>query len=72
VVSILDEHRKIAAIVGDALNVPARAEAQVLSAISAISSMVTVQSDIGGAAPDMEQMEADTRCTCTCCLTSTA
>jgi hypothetical protein len=38
VVSILDEHRKIAAIVGDALNVPARAEAQVLSAISAISS----------------------------------
>ncbi|NVM77000.1 hypothetical protein FHW83_002801 [Duganella sp. SG902] len=61
VVNILEEHRKIAAIVGDALNVPAHAEQQVLSAISAISSMVTVQSDIGGAAPDMEQMEADMR-----------
>jgi SNF2 family DNA or RNA helicase len=61
VVSILEEHRKIAAIVGDALNVPAHAEQQVLSAISAISSLVTVQSDIGGAAPDMEQMEADMR-----------
>ncbi|TFW21978.1 SNF2-related protein [Duganella callida] len=61
VVNILEEHRRIAAIVGDALNVPAHAEQQVLSAISAISSLVTVQSDIGGAAPDMEQMDADMR-----------
>jgi len=61
VVTILEEHRRIAAIVGDALNVPAHAEQQVLAAISAISSMVTVQSEIGGAAPDMEQMAADTR-----------
>jgi len=61
VISILDEHRRIAAIVGSGLVVPARAEAQVLEAISAMSSMVTVQSEIGGAAPDMLQLEADTR-----------
>jgi hypothetical protein len=61
VVNILDEHRRIAAIVGDALNVPAHAEQQVLHAISSISSLVTVQSEIGGAAPDMEQVEADMR-----------
>ncbi|WP_374361165.1 SNF2-related protein [Pseudoduganella danionis] len=61
VISILDEHRRIAAIVGTGLVVPARAEAQVLEAISAMSSMVTVQSEIGGAAPDMQQVPADTR-----------
>jgi hypothetical protein len=61
VVTILDEHRRIAAIVGDALHVPAHAEQQVLHAISSISSLVTVQSEIGGAAPDMEQVEADMR-----------
>jgi superfamily II DNA or RNA helicase len=61
VITIADEHRRIAAIVGDALNVPAHAEQQVLHAISSISSLVTVQSDIGGAAPDMEQVDADMR-----------
>ncbi|WP_348692516.1 DEAD/DEAH box helicase [Duganella fentianensis] len=61
VISILDEHRRIAAIVGTGLVVPARAEAQVLEAISAMSSMVTVQSEIGGATPDMLQVPADTR-----------
>nr|WP_315399984.1 DEAD/DEAH box helicase [uncultured Duganella sp.] len=61
VVNILDEHRRIAAIVGDSLTVPAHAEQQVLHAISSISSLVTVQSEIGGAAPDMQQVEADTR-----------
>ncbi|MYM93861.1 DEAD/DEAH box helicase [Duganella vulcania] len=61
VVTILDEHRRIAAIVGDGLSVPAHAEQQVLHAISSISSLVTVQSEIGGAAPDMEQVEADMR-----------
>nr|WP_315216100.1 DEAD/DEAH box helicase [uncultured Duganella sp.] len=61
VVNILDEHRRIAAIVGDSLTVPAHAEQQVLHAISSISSLVTVQSEIGGAAPDMQQVDADTR-----------
>jgi hypothetical protein len=60
IVSILDEHRRIAAIVGAGLAVPLHAEKQVLQAIGAISSLVTVQSDIGGAG-DAEQVAADAR-----------
>ena len=61
VISILDEHRRIAAIVGNGLSVPQHAEKQVLQAIGSVSSLVTVQSDIGGAAADMEQVDADPR-----------
>src|SRR5471030_36443 len=61
VISILDEHRRISAIVGEGLIVPAHAEKQVLQAIGSISSLVTVQSDIGGAAADIEQIDADPR-----------
>ncbi|MDB5754146.1 MAG: helicase, partial [Massilia sp.] len=61
VVRISPEHRRIGAIVGDALVVPMHAEKQVLRAISAISSIVTVQSDIGGSAADIDQVEADPR-----------
>jgi len=61
VITIQDEHRRIAAIVGDGLVVPEHAEQQVLQAIGSISSMVTVQSDIGGSAGDIQQVEADTR-----------
>jgi hypothetical protein len=50
IVRIKDEHRRIGAIVGDGLEVPLEAEKRVLQAISAISSIVTVQSDIGGSA----------------------
>ncbi|MFA9216061.1 MAG: SNF2-related protein [Sphingomonadaceae bacterium] len=61
-ISIEDEHRRIAAIVGDGLVVPAHAEEQVLQAIGSISSMVTVQSDIGGSpSSDIEQVPADAR-----------
>jgi SNF2 family DNA or RNA helicase len=60
VISILDEHRRIAAIVGAGLSVPLHAEKQVLQAIGAISSLVTVQSDIGGAG-NTTQIEADAR-----------
>jgi superfamily II DNA or RNA helicase len=61
VVRIGEEHRRISAIVGDGLVVPLAAEKQVLKAISAISSIVTVQSDIGGSAVDIAQVEADAR-----------
>jgi superfamily II DNA or RNA helicase len=61
VVRITAEHRRIGAIVGAGLVVPLHAEKQVLQAISAISSIVTVQSDIGGSAADIEQVEADSR-----------
>ena len=61
-VSIEEEHRRIAAIVGDGLVVPAHAEEQVLQAIGSISSLVTVQSDIGGStSSDIEQVAADKR-----------
>ncbi|MFB9241560.1 DEAD/DEAH box helicase [Massilia antarctica] len=61
VVRISDEHRRIGAIVGNGLVVPLHAEKQVLKAIGAISSIVTVQSDIGGSAADIAQVEADSR-----------
>ena len=61
VVRINAEHRRIGAIVGAGLVVPLHAEQQVLKAISAISSIVTVQSDIGASAADIDQVEADPR-----------
>jgi hypothetical protein len=61
VVRISQEHRRIGAIVGNGLVVPLHAEKQVLKAISAISSIVTVQSDIGGSAAEIDQVEADPR-----------
>ena len=61
VVKISEEHRRIGAIIGAGLVVPLHAEKQVLKAISAISSIVTVQSDIGASAADIAQVAADDR-----------
>ncbi|OYO31396.1 DEAD/DEAH box helicase [Janthinobacterium sp. PC23-8] len=61
VVHIQDEHRRIAAIVGLGLSVPLHAEKQVLQAIASISSIVTVQSDIGGGVAHAEVITADPR-----------
>ncbi|HEY0065234.1 MAG TPA: DEAD/DEAH box helicase [Telluria sp.] len=61
VVRIKEEHRRIGAIVGEGLVVPLHAEKQVLKAIGAISSIVTVQSDIGSSAGDIAQVPADPR-----------
>jgi superfamily II DNA or RNA helicase len=61
VVRVRDEHRRIGAIVGEALVVPLEAEVRVLQAIGAISSIVTVQSDIGASAADIEKIAADAR-----------
>jgi SNF2 family DNA or RNA helicase len=61
IVRIKDEHRRIGAIVGEGLEVPLDAERRVLQAISAISSIVTVQSDIGGSPADIEQLAGDLR-----------
>ncbi len=60
-VRVGEEHRRIAAIVGDGLEVPVEAERRVLRAISAISSIVTVQSDIGASPGDIEQVASDPR-----------
>jgi len=61
VVRVRDEHRRIGAIVGESLVVPLEAEVRVLQAIGAISSIVTVQSDIGASAADIERIDADPR-----------
>ncbi len=61
VVRVTAEHRRVGAIIGDGLVVPLHAEKQVLKAISAISAIVTVQSDIGGSAADIDQVQADPR-----------
>jgi superfamily II DNA or RNA helicase len=58
---IRDEHRRIRAILGEALVVPLEAEKRVLKAIGAVASLVTVQSDIGSSAADIEQVDADPR-----------
>lgn len=61
VIRITPEHRRVGTIIGEGLVVPLHAEKQVLKAISAISSIVTVQSDIGSSAADIERVEADPR-----------
>ena len=61
VVRLTAEHRRVGAIIGNGLVVPLAAEKQVLKAIGAISSIVTVQSDIGGSAGDIDQVPADPR-----------
>ena len=61
VVRVRPEHRSVGAIIGNGLEVPLHAEKQVLRAIGAISSIVTVQSDIGSSAADIVQVEADSR-----------
>ncbi|HEY1043221.1 MAG TPA: SNF2-related protein [Telluria sp.] len=61
VISVSDEHRRIGAIIGAGLEVPRHAEQQVLRAIGSISSIVTVQSDIGTSAQDIETIAADHR-----------
>lgn len=61
VVVINDEHRRIAAIVGEGLAVPEHAKEQVLTAIGSVSSVVTVQSDIGGGAVNATQTDGDAR-----------
>lgn len=56
VIEINESHRRIAKILGkyNCLNVPKTAKEQVLSVISSISGLVTVQSDIGGGTENAE------------------
>lgn len=56
-----EEHRRIGAIVRDGLVVPKHAKQQVLDAIAAISSLVTVHSDVGGGAANVTQVPVDAR-----------
>ncbi|MCG9892230.1 MAG: DEAD/DEAH box helicase [Thermosynechococcaceae cyanobacterium MS004] len=63
VIEINDDHRRIAAIIGakNRLEVPESAKDQVLSAINAVSGVVTVHSDIGGGVASAEEVPADTK-----------
>ncbi|MGD1904782.1 MAG: DEAD/DEAH box helicase [Leptolyngbyaceae cyanobacterium] len=60
VIAIQADHHRIAELLGpnNRLEVPAQAEAQVLEAIASVSSLVTVQSDIGGGVA-AEEVPAD-------------
>ncbi|MEM6434802.1 MAG: DEAD/DEAH box helicase, partial [Cyanobacteria bacterium P01_D01_bin.115] len=62
VIAVNDHHRRIVELLGPnhQLEVPAQAEAQVLQAIAAVSSLVTVQSDIGGGVA-VEEVPSDAR-----------
>ncbi len=56
------EHRQVADILGpEGLLVPKKAKQQVIDSISAIASMLTVHSDIGGQSSLAERVEADSR-----------
>ena len=60
VIAVTDNHRRIAELLGpkNRLEVPAKAQEQVLQAIASVSSLVTVQSDIGGGVA-AEEVPAD-------------
>lgn len=63
VIEITAEHRRIAEILGqrNKLEVPAAAKEKVLNAISAVSSIVTVHSDVGGGVQSAEEVPSDAR-----------
>jgi superfamily II DNA or RNA helicase len=61
VIDISAEHIQIANILGESLRVPVRAKEQVLAAIRAISSLITIQSDLDVLPSNVEQVQADTR-----------
>jgi SNF2-related domain/Helicase conserved C-terminal domain len=60
-IEITDSHRRIADILGvkNRLEVPAAAKERVLTAIGSISQLVTVHSDIGGGAINIEEVPSD-------------
>jgi hypothetical protein len=60
VYAIGEEHRRIAAIIGRELSVPAHGRDQVLKAVGALASSITVQSAIGGSA-EAEAVDGDRR-----------
>jgi superfamily II DNA or RNA helicase len=63
VLEVTPDHRRIADILGrhNQLEVPDSAREKVLSAISAVSTIVTVHSDIGGGVANIEAVPADSK-----------
>ncbi|MEI7994372.1 MAG: DEAD/DEAH box helicase, partial [Methylococcaceae bacterium] len=59
---INDSHRQVAEILGkNGLTIPATARQQVIDSIASISSMLTVQSDIGGTSSHAISVDSDSR-----------
>ncbi len=61
VISVTEEYRRMAAILGGGLRVPAQAKERVLETITTLSPLVTVHSDIGGGTENVEEVAADPR-----------
>jgi superfamily II DNA or RNA helicase len=63
IIEITTEHQRIATILGknNCLNVPAAASQQVLAAISGVSPIVTVHSDIGGGVESATEVTANSQ-----------
>ncbi|MGL6339510.1 MAG: DEAD/DEAH box helicase [Waterburya sp.] len=63
IIEITPEHQRIATILGknNCLNVPAAASQQVLAAISGVSPIVTVHSDIGGGVESATEVTANSQ-----------
>ncbi len=63
VIQVNEEHRRIAEILGkqNRLEVPTNAKERVLTAINAVSGIVTVHSDIGGGMSNAEEVESDSK-----------
>jgi hypothetical protein len=59
VIQVNNEHRRIATILGSSLTVPLEAEQKVMQAIGSVAPLITVQSDIGGHADHIEEVEAN-------------
>ena len=60
IVEITQEHRRIAAVLGAGLKVPAEAEERVKAAIAALATRLTIHSDMGGDLP-LESVPVDSR-----------
>ncbi|MDM8559959.1 DEAD/DEAH box helicase [Candidatus Parabeggiatoa sp. HSG14] len=58
-IEVTEEHLRIMEIMGNSIVIPKKALPQVLEAISTLSSMVTLHSEIGGGATNLEEVAAD-------------
>jgi len=62
IIELKPEHHRLADIIGDGLEAPLAAQERILASLSAVSSLVTIHSDIGGTElAAAETVEADPR-----------
>jgi len=61
VIEFNEAHKRILTILGNGLLVPAAAKERVLETIATLSSLLTVQSSIGGGLENLEEVESDSQ-----------